>query len=76
MSLSFILGKKIDLTFSLSATSTNADQNFQLMTTVINNLVNKYQIGNTQYAALIYGSGVEVRPIAISVIVEYSRIAD
>lgn len=51
---------KLDLVFAISATSKDTDETFQLMTSAIDSLLQKYDSSNIRYGVLVYGDDVTV----------------
>ena len=51
---------KLDLLFAISATSKDTDETFQLMTSAIDSLLQKYDSSNIRYGVLVYGDNVTV----------------
>ena len=51
---------KLDLLFAISATSKDTDETFQLMTSAIDSLLQKYDSSNIRYGVLVYGDDVTV----------------
>ena len=51
---------KLDLVFAISSTSTDADETFQLMTSAIDSLVQKYDSSNIRYGLLVYGDDATI----------------
>lgn len=51
---------KLDLVFAISATSKDTDETFQLMTSAIDSLLQKYDSSNIRYGVLVYGDDATV----------------
>ena len=51
---------KLDLVFAISATSKDTDETFQLMTSAIDSLLQKYDSSNIRYGVFAYGDNATV----------------